>query len=458
MRDARPDRKGATPAGVIEDGARTTRPPRDVPTDEHRPPTGTLGDRGAPALLAAFPVNVVVPLPSAAVAVGRAWLAAAGLNDTKVSTNHLCLTRAGGRLQVEDVGSRNGTWLDGHRLPAREPVPLEDGSVLRVGETLLVYRETYAGRAAPEPAIGGLAGPWGLRAAREELDRLARRPVRNVLITGESGTGKEMLAEAVVQALGRSRGPFTRVNVAGIVASVFEGQLFGWERGAFSGSAASNPGLLRASAGGAVFLDEIGELPVELQPKLLRVLENQEVLAVGATQPARVDIAVVAATNRPLDEAVQQGRFRLDLLARFPVRIALPPLRERPEDVFAILRALWERSYGPLDLARVRVDVEAVELMMLHDWPANARGVDRLVAAANPATGLKLSIVEQVLGVRAAAAAAPPPTREAILEALEACGNNQVQAAKRLGLSRAQLVRRLRAFRNESGERPSRKR
>ncbi|CAN94914.1 Sigma-54 dependent transcriptional regulator [Sorangium cellulosum So ce56] len=436
----------------------TTRPPRDAPTDEHRPPTGTRRDRGTPALLAAFPVNIAVPLPSPGVYVGRAWLAAAGLNDTKVSSNHLRLTRAGGRLQIEDVGSRNGTWLDGHRLPADEPVPIEDGSILRVGETLLVYREAYAGPAEPEPAVGGLTGPWGLRAARAELDRLATRPVRNVLITGESGTGKEMLAEAVVRALRRSNGPFTRVNVAGITASVFEGQLFGWERGAFSGSGASNPGLLRASAGGAVLLDEIGELPVELQPKLLRVLENQEVLAVGAKEPAHVDIAVIAATNRPLEEAVQQGRFRLDLLARFPVRISLPPLRERPEDVFAILRALWERAYGPLQLGRVRVDVEAVELMMLHDWPANVRGVDQLVAAADPAVGLKLSIVEQVLGVRASTAAPPPTTREAIQEALDACGGNQSQAAKRLGLSRAQLLRRLKAIQYEAGERPARKR
>ncbi|XXX72177.1 sigma 54-interacting transcriptional regulator [Sorangium sp. So ce134] len=436
----------------------TTRPPRDVPTDEHRPPTGPHGDWGAPALLAAFPANVFVPLPFPGVPAGRAWLAAAGLNDTKVSSNHLRLTRAGGQLQVEDVGSRNGTWLDGHRLPAGETVPLEDGSVLRAGETLLVYRAAYAGRSEPEPAIGGLAGPWGLSGVRAELDRLARRPVRNVLVTGESGTGKEMLAEAVVQALGRSSGPFTRVNVAGIVASVFEGQLFGWERGAFSGSGARNPGLLRSSAGGAVFLDEIGELPIELQPKLLRVLENREVLAVGATAPVPVDIAIIAATNRPLEEAVQQGRFRLDLLARFPVRIALPPLRERPEDVFAILRALWERSHGPLDLGRVRVDVEAVELMMLHDWPENARGMSRLVAAADPATGLKLSSVEQALGVRAAAVAAPPPTREAILAALDACGGNQVQAAKRLGLSRGQLLRRLKAIQQDAGERRSRKR
>jgi transcriptional regulator with PAS, ATPase and Fis domain len=332
-------------------------------------------------------------------------------------------------------------------------MPFEEGSVLRVGQTLLVYREAYAGSNGPEPEIGGLVGPWGLGAVRADLDRLRARPVRNVLVTGESGTGKEMLAQAVVHALGRSRGPFTPINVAGVAPGVFEGQLFGWERGAFSGSNASSPGLLRASDGGAIFLDEIGELPIELQPKLLRVLESQEVLAVGATRPVRVDIAVVAATNRPLEQAVQQGRFRLDLLARFPVRIALPPLRERPEDTFAILRALWERSRGPLDLERVRVDVEAVELLMLHDWPENVRGIDRLVAAADPAIGLKLSLVEQMLGVRASAAAAPPLTREAILDALDACSGNKAQAAKRLGVSRGQLLRRLKLMDQEAGAR-----
>lgn len=429
--------------------AMPTRPPRDTPTDEHRPPTEGVRTLGRPALLAAFPAQALVPLPPSGATVGRAWLADVGILDTEVSSSHMRLTRAGGRLQVEDAGSRNGTWLNGHKLPRGERLPLHDGGVLRVGRTLLVYREDHAGPASPAPPLGGLVGPWGLGPVRAALEGLSRRPVRNVLIGGESGAGKELLAGEVVRAIGRAGRPFAAVNVAGVAADVFEAQLFGWVRGAFSGSADGSPGLLKAHEGGTVFLDEIGELSPGLQPKLLRVLENQEVLPVGATRPVRVDVALVAATNVPLEEAVQEGRFRLDLLARFHARIGLPPLRERREDLFAIVAALWERSAGPL--SPTRAQVEAVELLMLNDWPENVRGVARVVAAADPTEGLKQSMVERVLGARASALPAPPPTREAILATIATCKGNQSQAAVRLGLSRPQLLRLLKAMAKSGG-------
>lgn len=421
------------------------RTPPQTTTEEHRPASADEPTDSRPALLAAFPAQALVPLPASGTIVGRSWLADAGLADTKVSSGHLRFTRAGGRLQVEDVGSRNGTWVQGQKLPQGERVPLQDGAVLRIGGTLLVYREGYAGPAQPEPPLGALAGPWGLGAARAALRAIRGSSLRNVLIEGESGTGKELVATEVVRALGRPEQRFARLNVAGVPAGVFEGQLFGWVRGAFSGGAESSEGTLRAHNGGAVMLDEIGELPLELQPKLLRFLESQEVQPVGAPRPVKVDVVVIAATNRVLEDAVREGRFRLDLLARFPVRIALPALGDRPEDVYAIAAALWERTHGRLDPGRTPVEVEAVEQMMLHDWPENVRGVARLLAATQPATGLTLALVRRELGVRAAAAK-PAPTREAILAALKECGDNRTRAAERLGLSRPQLLRLLKAM------------
>ncbi len=197
---------------------------------------------------------------------------------------------------------------------------------------------------------------------------------------------------------------------------MFDAQLFGWERGAFSGAQRENPGVFRQYDHGTVFLDEIGELPRALQPKLLRLLENRQVFSIGATRPVDVDLAIVGATNQSLEAMVERHDFREDLLARFPVRLSLPPLEDRPEDLFAITKALWERRFGPLDLHRARVDAEAVERMMLHDWPANVRDLDRLLTTVDPAAGLKLSTVQAFLGDRGPTSA-PLLTKDAIVQA-----------------------------------------
>ncbi|WP_441292920.1 sigma 54-interacting transcriptional regulator [Sorangium sp. KYC3313] len=407
-------------------------------TEEHRPPSAGDGECGHPVLLAAFPGAVALPIPASGEVVGRAWLVSAGLPDAEVSGRHLGFSRTGGRLQVEDVGSRNGTFLNGVPLRARQRMGLDDGDVVRLGKTLLVYREAFTGALSPAPPLGRLVGPWGLTAVRAELLALAARREVNVLLQGETGTGKELLAEAVVEALGRRGKPFAAVNVAGIPASVFEGQLFGWKKGAYSGAVGDSRGVLRAHQGGAVFLDEIGELPLEVQPKILRLLENREILPVGEDRPARVEVALIAATNRALEAMVERGAFRRDLLARFLVRIDLLPLRERPEDVFAVLQALRERRGAPFDPRET--EVEAVERLMLERWPANVRDVDRLAAMIGPSAPLTQHAVERVLGPLAARVAL---TREAAEQVLAECRDNQSEAARRLGVSRGKLRRLL---------------
>ena len=415
-------------------------PPRPPTTEKHVPATGDTPQVGGPILLAAFPQNVAVRLPPSGVAVGREWLAQAELLDSKVSTNHLRFRREGGELLVEDLDSSNYTWIDGGRLAPHTPVVLVDGAILRVGGSLLVYREVFAGPLQPQPLLGGLAGPWTLGLVRARLAALRARPVHTVLLQGETGTGKELLAREVARCLGRAERLFVPVNVTGIPREMFEGHLFGSERGAYSGSIQANLGVIREHDHGAVFLDEIGDLVPELQPKLLRLLENREVHAIGAPRPVQVDVSLIAATNRGLDEMVKHDSFRRDLLARFPVRIALPPLRERREDLFAVLATLWPRDLRPLDASSIQV--EAVELLMLQTWPNNVRDLVGVIANIDPTVLVKRSALLAVLGVEAAAVPpAPLPRLEALERALAACKNNQTAAAKLLGISREAIVR-----------------
>ncbi|MEB2314027.1 MAG: sigma 54-interacting transcriptional regulator [Sorangiineae bacterium] len=270
------------------------------------------------------------------------------------------------------------------------------------------------------------------------------RPPRCVLIEGETGTGKELVAGALAQML-RPGKPYGRFNVAGIAAGVFESQLFGHVAGAFSGAGKDSRGIFASHDGGTVFLDEIGELPLELQPKLLRLLESGELLPVGANRPTQVDGLIVAATNRDLDEMVEAGHFRRDLRARFAAVVELSPLRERAEDVFAIAAARAANAGEPYDSDRV--EVEAIERLMLHPWRANVRelysALDRM-AAIDPPPALRLAAVSQVLGV-AASQRTGVLTRERVEAALAACNGNQSRAARQLGVSRGQLLRFMKA-------------
>ncbi len=238
------------------------------------------------ALVVAFPTSRALPIPASKEAFGRDHLRALGIVDKQASSKHVAFTRPGGVLHIEDIGSRNGTWIDGVRLPPRSAVELRDGAVLRIGSTLLVVREDFQGPLEPSPDIGDLVGPYGLRGARAAIEGVARaRPAPAcVLIEGETGSGKELVARAIARALGRDR-KYDAVNIAGVAASVFEAQMFGHRSGAFTDAGKGSPGILAAHAGGAVFLDEIGELAPALQAKLLRVLDQREVLAVGAPAP-----------------------------------------------------------------------------------------------------------------------------------------------------------------------------
>jgi len=225
---------------------------------------------------------------------------------------------------------------------------------------------------------------------------------------------------------------------------MFEGQLFGYVPGAYTGAKPDgSPGVFGDFNGGAVFLDEIGELPMELQPKLLRLLENREIQQVGATRAQRVDVAIIAATNRSLRDMVDEGRFRRDLLARLEQAVLrLPPLRERPEDIFAIAQA-WLGSRGtPLDPASV--EVEAVEQLLLDEWTANVRELGAMldqIAVEDQPGALRAWAVESMLG--APPASRGPVTSERARQAVTRKGGNESAAARELGISRPRLRRLL---------------
>jgi transcriptional regulator with GAF, ATPase, and Fis domain len=355
-------------------------------------PMGRVDDeRPAGArLVVVFPstVRAVVPLGEGELVMGRKPGDRGHLvDDPTVSRRHFAVRwdEAGSHHVGLDLGSRNGSRIEGRRQPFDEaPRPLDDGDVIRLGDVLMIYERGSAVGAEDNKAVqremvpGSAARTVQLRAA---IAAAAPDP-SPVLLVGETGTGKEFVAREVHRLSGR-KGPLIPVNCAALSPQLVESQLFGHKKGAFTGAQSDHEGFFRAADGGTLFLDEIGELPRELQPKLLRVLQEGEVQAVGETKPIAVDVRVISATLRELDAMIEEGAFRLDLYARLsPFEIEVPALRERRADILDWAERLYrawhakrERSItGPLGL-----DADAAERLLLNDWLDNLRGLDRLV-------------------------------------------------------------------------------
>jgi transcriptional regulator with PAS, ATPase and Fis domain len=296
-----------------------------------------------------------------------------------------------------------------------------------------------------------------------QTDPVARSKIP-VLILGETGVGKDVLAQSIHQRSPRASRPFLRINCAALSEPLLESELFGHERGAFTGASQNKPGLLQAATGGTVFLDEIGELPQRLQPKLLQVLETQEILSVGSVKHRPIDVRFIAATNRNLPQDVARGEFRADLFYRLSGFTAfIPPLRERPEDIIPLARSFLQRAGG--NRAAPLTFTEAAEgALVRHPWPGNARELKNVVERA-VVLGRSDSIDVEHLNLQTELAAndpdcqAPNPTRtselddkeledrQRILQALTECAGNQSKAAEKLGISRSTLINRLDAYR-----------
>jgi DNA-binding NtrC family response regulator len=386
-----------------------------------------------------------------------------GIPDPRMSSTHTRLQSVVGSWVVEDSGSKNGTWLDGRRVKS---ATLTDGALLELGHSFLLYREAIPA-SGPElfdarelrPPAHGLATLSPVLGAQLDRLLLVARSRVPILIRGETGTGKELIASAIHQLSGRP-GPFLAVNCGALPQNLVESELFGYRKGAFSGAAEDRPGLVRSSERGTLLLDEIGDLPLPAQAALLRVLQEEEVLAVGATHPVKVDLRVLASTHRDLDALVDEKRFRSDLFARLSgFGLSLPPLRERREDLGLLIAGLLRKLAGGA-ASDVTFTPEAARALLLHRWPLNVRELEKCLSGAIVlARGgrievghLPASVLASPPGTPPLAPASPPESRQQekhgrhdkLIALLREHDGNVTAVARAMGKARTQVQRWLR--------------
>ncbi len=472
--------------------------------------------------------SLTYALPSrGSVKIGRGTQSDIRIDDSSVSRNHALLYFDGeGGIELEELGSSNGTQLfpSGDEQTEREDTQqiklnwfvragirtcVRPGDVMRIGSVPCVVQPVSA-EAPKEQRDATVSRPPSHNEARILVDPEMRRvydlAVRaaksdiGVLILGETGVGKELLAETIHVNSRRVGGQFLRLNCVALSDSLLESELFGHEKGAFTGATHARAGLLESTSGGTVFLDEIGEMPLKTQAKLLRVLEERRIMRVGSTRSRTVDVRFVAATNRNLQREIARGTFRGDLFYRISgIQLRIPALRERLDEIEPLarhfLKTFCRRSGVPVpDLSE-----SAIEAMKTYAWPGNVRELKNAMERApflsaggpilpehlpqanfeddafpenevtdvmtNPAEMLanynnrRPTTDEHAISSSKVGAHFPPPAsavansdvseqdeRERIAEALDQCGGNQTRAAKLLGISRRTLINRLDAF------------
>jgi DNA-binding NtrC family response regulator len=366
------------------------------------------------------------------------------LDDPAVSRKHAELKRAASGIRVADLESRHGTFVDGTAV-GRDGVVAQYGSVVRVGDTLLLVVRNVDAYAVPFQRIaGGFLGTQRDMIAGPSLCHVWQRATQvadlahPVLIQGETGCGKEAVAR-LIHVTRSKPGPFVALNVAAIPAELFESELFGHARGAFTGAVAPRAGAFREASGGVLFLDEIGHLRLDLQAKLLRVIDQMRVRSLGAKEDEPVDVRVVAAASHDLREACACGSFRTDLYYRLSgVVIDVPPLRERRDEVLAIASAAIAKEKRDFTLS-----IQAAEALVLASWPGNVRELSHALvhatvdAKATGSTEIQLEHLPALSSSDAESSEAVTP--EVILAALRNTDGNSTNAAKKLGISRATL-------------------
>ncbi|XXX72508.1 sigma 54-interacting transcriptional regulator [Sorangium sp. So ce134] len=370
------------------------------------------------------------PLPESGAVLGRDPSADIYVPTRTASRQHARIERRGGVWVLSDLGGRNGTLHNGEFVAEAVLAHLDE---IRIGDAIFKFvesdAEAYAhyridgafledpgapAEARPRLSTGRIVGGYQSQRLAGRLREIARSEL-SVLLLGESGTGKEIFAGQLHDWSGR-RGPLQAVNCAAIPGALIEGELFGHRRGAFSGADRDRVGLIRAAHQGTLLLDEIGDMPLEAQAKLLRVIQSKEVTPLGASQPEQVDVRIVAATHRDLDALQKKGAFRADLFARLnELSIKLPPLRERKEDIFSLCVALARRHGRP----EARPTMAFMAGLLHHDFPYNVRELEALIKRwAARQRGAELDVADlsdeirrrmTTYGARSSASLPPPP-------------------------------------------------
>jgi two-component system, NtrC family, response regulator AtoC len=372
------------------------------------------------------------------VEVGRGQGCGLRIDHPSVSRRHLRV-HASNPVEIEDLGSANGTRASGVLLRASQRVTVASNEPVQVGDALVFVHP---------PASGA---PVARADWEQTLDAVAKSRL-SVVLLGETGVGKNVAARRLHDRSSRARGPFVHLNCAAVPEALLEGELFGFDAGAFTGAARAKPGLVEAADRGTLFLDEVGNMALSTQAKLLTALESGELTRLGSVTPRKVDLRVVAATNADLERLVAEGRFRADLYFRLAgVTLAIPPLRQRP-DVLAELgvrflnEACAANGRAPLALGK-----DAIAKLQGYGWPGNIRELRNVIERiAVLARGPTVTAVDVPVSARPAQPA--PRTlaeevreleRARILDALDRCAGNQSRAAEMLGMPRRTFVTRL---------------
>ncbi len=330
------------------------------------------------------PQGMPVPIGTRPCIIGRGGHCTIILDDPRVSMSHCELVATDRGVRLSDLGSRNGTVVNQVRLERHSSVYLTIDSRIRCGQTWLAFRAEGVEQVplSTSRSFGPLVGrSVAMRRIFAQLAKIAPYDL-SVLITGETGTGKELVAQAIHQASARRGGPFITVDCTTIPTSLAESKLFGHEKGAFTGAVGRHVSPFVEANGGTIFFDELGELPADLQPKLLRALEARQIQSVGSNRFQAIDVRVIAATRRDLHAEMNAQRFRDDLYYRFAqIVVEVPPLRERPEDVPELVAAFLAGAGDPAGLQRI--DKPSMDHLLRHDWPGNARELRNVVIAAH---------------------------------------------------------------------------
>jgi len=398
-----------------------------------------------------------IPIPAVGVVVGADPAADVVVKDPAVSRRHMSVRGSGSGFEVSDLGSRNGTFLDSVAI-TKATVPV--GAVLRVGATLLQLVPAEDALPIPPSTASSFGSMVGSSPAMKQIYAILERGSLSnapILLLGESGTGKELAARAVHDASPRKAGPFVIFDCGASSENLIESDLFGHKKGAFTGAQEDRTGAFERAHGGTLFLDEIGDLPLALQPKLLRMLESGEAMALGGKGHARFDVRIVAATHHNLAESVTRGAFRGDLYYRLAVvEVHMPPLRQRVEDIEALVAGFLNREGRDIGAS---LKGKNLDRLLAYAWPGNVRELRNVIARAIALSPPGTSFAEMpILLAGSAAAAVDSPTtradkpyhdakaellarfeREYLADLLARANGNVSQAARNAGVGRKLL-------------------